>query len=124
MTSARSYDELLKTLGVGYFKRLAASKASPEFIITRNPIDDSYTVRILNPFARTSYSFNNGTEFTGISPNGKSVKSLITIEGTKWTQVQYSDPEVNIVREFSPMEVKITTNVNNISAQRIFRKVD
>src|SRR5699024_1192575 len=67
MTSSRSYDELLKTLGVGYFKRLSASKASPEFVITRNEAEDSYTVRILNPFARTSFTFRNNTEFTGIT---------------------------------------------------------
>lgn len=124
MTSARTYDELLKTLGVSYFKRLAASKASPEFTISKNEGDGAgYTVRIHNPFARSSFSFRNGTEFTGIRPDGKSAKSVINIEGSKWTQKLFGDPEVMIVREFMPLEVKITTTANSVTATRVFRKV-
>lgn len=124
MTSARTYDELLKTLGVSYFKRLAASKASPEFTISRNEGEGAgYTVRIHNPFARSSFSFRNGTEFTGIRPDGKSAKSVINIEGNKWTQKLFGDIEVMIVREFMPLEVKITTTANSVTAVRVFRKV-
>ena len=121
--SSENFDEFLVELEIGYFTRLAATKASSEYIITKDG-DNAYTLKTISTFGQSSISFKDGVEFSEDRLDGNTVRSVITIKGNKWIQKQYHDKEVTIVREFSDKEVKVTSVVNGVASVRKYKKIE
>lgn len=121
LVSSEHFDEFLTEMGIGYFTRLAATRASSEYIITKTP-DDEFTLRTVSTFGESSITFKDGVEFEEDRLDGNRVRSVINIKGNKWVQKQYHDKEVTIVREFSAEGVIVTSVVNNVVCIRKYEK--
>lgn len=121
--SSENFDEFLVELGIGYFTRLAATKASSEYIITKDK-NDAYTLRTVSTFGESSITFKDGVEFSEDRLDGNTVRSVINIKGNKWVQKQFGEKEVTIVREFGPKEIKVTSVVNGIASVRKYKKIN
>ena len=121
--SSENFDEFLDELGLGYFTRLAATKASSTYIITKSA-DNTYTLRTVSTFGESSISFKDGVEFSEDRLDGNTVRTVINIKGNKWVQKQFHDKEVTIVREFANNEVKVTSVVNNVASVRKYKKIE
>ena len=122
MYSTQNFDEFLKTIGIGYFQRLAATKVTPEYTITKKD-DDSYTLRTKTPLSDSSITFQDGVEFKQDRIDGVRLRSVINIDGNKWTQTQYGNPEVTIVREWIDNEIITTTSAKNVVSVRKYKKI-
>lgn len=121
MYSSISFDEFLKVLGIGYFQRLAATKTTPDYIITKK--DDFYTLRTKTALSDNSITFQNGVEFKEDRLDGAKLRTVINIDGQKWTQKQFGKPEVTIVREWKDNDIITTSMAGGVTSVRKYRKV-
>ncbi|OTF74659.1 Group 13 mite allergen-like protein (Lipocalin), partial [Euroglyphus maynei] len=122
LVSSDNFDEFLTELGIGYFTRLAATAASSRYYITKD--GDSYTLKTVSTFGNSAITFKDGVPFDEDRLDGQTVKSTIQIKGNKWVQKQEGDgPDVHIIREFSPEQIKVTSIVNEVASVRIYKKV-
>lgn len=79
--------------------------ASPVIELTEK--DGTYTLTSKSTFKDTALVFQLGKEFDEETPDGRMVKSIITLEGNKLIHIQKGDKETKIVREFTPEYVKM-----------------
>lgn len=122
LDSSDNFDEFLTELGIGYFTRLAATAASSRYYITKD--GDQYTLKTVSTFGTQVITFKNMVPFDEERLDGQTVKTTILVKGNKWIQTQKGDgPDVNIIREFSPDQVKVTSVVNDVASVRIYKKV-
>ena len=183
--SSENFDQLLQTIGIGFLNRLAATRATPDYVITstivaasiistntsNNPINISnsgsflplthnditnlqqhtqYTLQTVTMFRQSSITFISGVEFIETRIDGLKVRSVIDVKennkdldkdnkqkkinlGNKnnnknniimiWTHIQYSKPLVKIVRQFSPIEIKVITTCLGVTSVRKYRKL-
>ncbi|XP_075677376.1 fatty acid-binding protein-like [Dermatophagoides pteronyssinus] len=122
LVSSDNFDEFLTELGIGYFTRLAATAASSRYYITKD--GDSYTLKTVSTFGNSAITFKDSVPFDEDRLDGQTVKSTIQIKGNKWIQKQEGDgPDVHIIREFSPEQIKVTSIVNDVASIRIYKKV-
>lgn len=119
--SSENFDEFLTEIGVGYFTRLAATRASSEYVITKD--GDSYTLRTISTFGESSVTFKSDIPFTENRIDGATVETVIEIRGNKWVQKQKGEKEVTIVREFNSEGVIVTSVVNNVACVRKYRRL-
>ena len=119
-----NYNELLKELGIGYFKRLAAKASSSEYVISQDKAAGTYTFQTITTFADKSVTFKSGESFHEDRADGNNVKSTITVSGNKWTQIQEGNPEVRIERVFDGKVITVTTRCNAVTVVRKYEKQD
>ena len=84
--------------------RKMGASVSPVVELTAN--DDVYTLKTSSTFKNSEIKFKLGEEFDEETPDGRKVKSVITLDGNKMTHVQKGDMETVIEREFTPTEMK------------------
>jgi len=122
---SENFDEFLTELGLGYFKRLAATRASSEYFITKSA-PDTWTLKTVSTFGESIVNFKDGVEFSEDRLDGITVRSIISVQGNKWVQKQFGDDivEVAIVREFVPPGVKVTSVINGVVSIRRYKKID
>lgn len=122
LVSSEHFDEFLVELGIGYFTRLAATRASSEYVITKSA-NDEYTLKTISTFGESAITFRDGVEFEEDRLDGNRVRTVITIRGNKWIQKQYHDKNVTIVREFHPSgDITVTSVVNGVVCVRKYTK--
>lgn len=123
--SATNYDAFLQEIGIPGFKRSIAAKLIVEITITRPSAspENSYTVRSKTSFTDTTNTFTSGVEFEEERPDGTRIRSVITIEGNRWTQLQKSSPPVTVVRDFYTKGMVITMTANGVSAVKKLKRV-
>lgn len=122
MYSSSNFDEFLKVLGIGYFQRLAASKTTPDYLITKK--GDTYTLRTKTALSDNSITFQDGVEFNEDRLDGAKLRTVINIEGQKWTQKQFGQkPEVTIVREWKDNDIITTSVAGGVTSVRKYKKV-
>ena len=126
--SSENFDEFLIELGLGYFKRLAATRASSVYFITRN--EDKYTLKTVSTFGETMTTFKSGEPFIEDRLDGSRVTSTITVIGNKWIQKQVGGEsgEVTIIREWifpssNQPEIEVTSFINGITTIRKYKKI-
>jgi hypothetical protein len=95
--------------GVGLVVRKVGNSVSPVIELKQN--DDEYTLTSQSTFKNTTITFKLGQEFDEETPDGRTVKSVITQDGNKLVQVQKGEKETTIIREFSADEVKMVSSV-------------
>lgn len=76
---------------------------SPVVELTEN--DGEYTMKTTSPFKNSEIKFKLGEEFDEETPDGRKVKSTITLDGNKLHQVQKGAKDTIIEREFTPTEM-------------------
>lgn len=79
-------------------------KVSPTVELLEN--DGEFTMKTSSAFKNSEIKFKLGEEFDEETPDGRKVKSLITIDGNKMLHVQKGDKETIIEREYGPTEMK------------------
>lgn len=120
-----NYKDLLYELGIGYFKRLAAGASGSEYVITYDKASDMYTMQTVTTFSTAAVTFKSGVEFDEPRADGQTVKSIITINGNKWTHVQKGSPTVHIERTFvgnPPTYIDVITKCNAVTVTRKYER--
>ena len=122
LASSENFDEFMKALGVGFATRKAGSMVSP--IVELTKADDSYTLSSNSTFKKVVFSFKSGIEFDQETPDGRMVKSTITVDGNKLHEIQ-KDPkggdETVIDRIFSDDEIRMELKCGEVNALRIYK---
>ncbi|KAL6897518.1 fatty acid-biding protein [Trichoderma evansii] len=125
LSKNENLDGFLSELGVGALKRKIIEAAKPTFTISKD--GDMWHMTIQVGLQQRRIKFAMGEEFDDINIYDARVKSLITQDGNKWTQVQTPvDGSGNIiitVREFGEKQFKATMTVRNVTAVRIFDRL-
>ncbi|XP_015593286.1 fatty acid-binding protein, muscle isoform X1 [Cephus cinctus] len=119
LASSENFDELMKSLGVGLVTRKMGASVNPVIELTES--DDVYTLKTSSTFKNSEIKFKLGEEFDEETPDGRKVKSVITLDGNKMTQIQKGDKETIIEREFTPTEVKAVMKVDDIVCTRVYK---
>nr|BAN20204.1 allergen, putative [Riptortus pedestris] len=123
LDKSEKFDEFMKALGVGLITRKMGNTVSPVVELTED--GGTYTLKSSSTFKNTVTTFKLGEEFEEDTPDGRKVKSVITLDGdNKLIHVQKGDKESKIVREFTPEECKMILSVDDIVCTRIYKKVE
>lgn len=121
LASSDKFDEYMKAIGVGLVVRKMGNAVSPVIELTQN--GDEYTLTSQSTFKNTAITFKLGEEFEEETPDGRTVKTVITQDGNKLVQVQKGQKETTIIREFNEDEVKMTLTVDDIVCTRIYKAI-
>ncbi|XP_014220478.1 fatty acid-binding protein, muscle isoform X1 [Trichogramma pretiosum] len=119
LSTSENFDELMKALGVGLIVRKMGAAVSPVVEVTEN--NGEYTMKTQSTFKNQEIKFKLGEEFDEETPDGRKVKSVITLDGNKMTHVQKGDKETLIEREFTPTEMKAVMKVDDIVCTRVYK---
>ena len=84
--------------------RKMGASVSPVVEVTEN--NGEYTMKTQSTFKNSEIKFRLGEEFDEETPDGRKVKSVITLDGNKMIHVQKGDKDTIIEREFTPTEMK------------------
>jgi fatty acid-binding protein 3 len=98
------YGALFVHAGVGIIVRKMGATVSPVVQVTEN--NGEYTLKTESTFKNSEIKFKLGEEFEEETPDGRKVKSVITLDGNKMTHVQKGEKQTVIEREFTPTEMK------------------
>ncbi|XP_015116027.1 myelin P2 protein isoform X1 [Diachasma alloeum] len=119
LVSSDKFDDYMKALGVGLMTRKMGAQMSPVVELTKN--DDTYTLKTTSTFKSTEIKFKLGEEFDEETPDGRKVKSVITLDGNKMSHIQKGDKTTTIEREFTANEMKAIMTVDDIVCTRIYK---
>lgn len=95
--------------GVGLVTRKMGAQVSP--VVELNKTDDTYSLKTTSTFKSSEIKFKLGEEFDEETPDGRKVKSVITMDGNKMSHVQKGDKTTTIEREFTANEMKAVSNL-------------
>ncbi|KAJ2965693.1 hypothetical protein NQ176_g10492 [Zarea fungicola] len=123
LSKSENFDNFLSEIGLGYIKRKLAQSTNPEITITRD--GDKYTMITSSALSTTQITFALGEEFKEDRQDGVSVTSLVTADGNTWTQTQKpgDGKDLLIVREFTDSELKVTSTINGVTANRVYERI-
>lgn len=119
LTSSDQFDEYMKALGVGMIVRKMGATVSPVVQVTEN--NGEYVLKTESTFKNSEIKFKLGEEFEEETPDGRKVKSVITLDGNKMTHIQKGDKQTVIEREFTPTEMKAVMKVDNVVCTRVYK---
>ncbi|KAK0180632.1 hypothetical protein PV327_002995 [Microctonus hyperodae] len=119
MVSSENFDEMMKALGIGLVVRKLAGSISP----TVELLEDNgvYNLRTTSTFKNTDIKFKLGEEFDEDTPDGRTVKSVITLDGNKMTHIQKGEKQTLIEREFTPTEMTAIMKVDDVVCTRVYK---
>ncbi|KAI2797501.1 calycin super [Blomia tropicalis] len=127
LESSENFGQFLTEMGVSYFLRKLAESMSSEYIIDVDSTRTNYTLKTVTPFREAVITFQDGKEFNVRRMDGTIVKSVIHINGPKWTQLMYgknsTDPNITVIREFDDNGIKATFMINKIRAVRNYVRI-
>ncbi|XKL64996.1 hypothetical protein PGB90_005082 [Kerria lacca] len=123
LTTSRNFDEYLKITGIPAASRKVAATVQPIVEIVQES-DGKLTLSSSSPFKNISITFNLGEEFDEITPDGRKVKSIITLEGNKLIQIQKNGKESVTIREFTPEQVNMTLKIDDVVCTRSYKYVE
>lgn len=107
---------------VGFMTRKVAGGASPTIEIEVKD-DGSFVVKTITTLKNSEIQFKLGEEFEEKRLDGVSAKSVITKEGNKLIQKQFTDPPVDITREFTGDKLVTTCKCKDVVCVREYKKV-
>ena len=111
LASSDNFDAFLKEIGIGLVTRKMANAASPSLEISQEE-DGHIVLKAIAPFRTQTTCFKPGLEFDEERMDGKKVKSIVTIDGNTYTQIQRDgDLEIKYIREFVGDEIKVVSCV-------------
>ncbi|KAK4877871.1 hypothetical protein RN001_010377 [Aquatica leii] len=120
LASSENFDEFMKALGVGFAIRKAGGLAHP--VVELHKKDDKYVFTSNSTFKKIEFEFKDGVEFDQETPDGRNVKSVITIDGNVLNEVQKdSKGDTIIKRTFSDSELKMELQFGEIKSVRTYK---
>ncbi|XP_011497803.1 PREDICTED: fatty acid-binding protein, muscle isoform X2 [Ceratosolen solmsi marchali] len=119
LSSSKNFDEFMKALGVGIIVRKMGATVSPVVQVTKD--NDEYTLKTESTFKNSEIKFKLGEEFEEETPDGRKVKSIVTLDGNKMTHIQKGDKQTVIEREFTPTEMTAVMKVDDIVCTRVYK---
>ncbi|KAK9504909.1 hypothetical protein O3M35_009079 [Rhynocoris fuscipes] len=123
LSKSENFDEYMKALGVGLVVRKVGNSVSP--VIELLEENGEYTLKSSSTFKNTVIKFKLGEEFEQETPDGRKVKTIITLEGDNTlVEVQKGDKETTLIREYSKEEVKMTLKIDDIVCTRIYKALE
>jgi hypothetical protein len=116
-----NFDNFLKELGMNILKRGAAAVASATVTVSQD--GENWIINTNSTFGKTEIKFKLGEEFDEDRLDGAKVKSTITLEGNKMTQVQKGGKnDVIIIREFDDAGMNTVATTNDVSSTRFYAR--
>jgi len=119
LDTSENFDDYMKELGVGFFLRKIGNSINPTIELIKE--GDTYTLNTESTFKNTSIKFKSGEEFDEETIDGRNVKTVIRVEGDKFTQEQKGDKPSTIIRDFGENEVKVEMKIKDIVCTRIYK---
>ncbi|XP_026473074.1 probable fatty acid-binding protein [Ctenocephalides felis] len=119
LDKSENFDDYMKALGVSLVTRKLGNQVSPVVELTKN--GDTYTLSSTSTFKNSIITFKLGEEFDEETPDGRKVKSVVTLDGDKLTHEQKGDKPTKIVREFGPTEMKAVMTVDDVVCTRTYK---
>ncbi|XP_058791327.1 fatty acid-binding protein, muscle isoform X2 [Phymastichus coffea] len=119
LVSSENFDDYMKAIGVGLVTRKMGAAVSPVVEVTEK--DGEYTMKTQSTFKNSEIKFRLGEEFNEETPDGRKVKSIITLDGNKMTHIQKGDKDTVIEREFTPTEMKAVMKVDDVVCTRVYK---
>jgi len=115
-TETEGFDDFMKALGVGFVLRKIGNSVSPTVELKKD--GDKYTLVTSSTFKNTEIAFELGKEFDEETMDGRTVKSVCTLEGNKLIHKQGGEPPCEIVREFDEKQMVATMKVKDVVCTR------
>ncbi|TKC50281.1 hypothetical protein EI555_003830 [Monodon monoceros] len=111
LTDSQNFDEYMKALGVGFATRQVGNVTKPTVIISQE--GEKVVIRTQSTFKNTEISFHLGEEFDETTPDDRSCKSVVSLDGDKLVHVQKWDgKETNFVREIKNGKMVMVSRSN------------
>ena len=111
--SEENYDELLTTLNVSWLLRKAATASTPQQEISEN--DGLWTIKTSTTMKTVELKFKMDESFDEITPDGRDVSSVASVEGNKLVLVQNAKKKnqqsTRSIREFTKEGFVLTIEV-------------
>ena len=111
--SEENYDELLTTLNVSWLLRKAATASTPQQEISEN--DGLWTIKTSTTMKTIELKFKMDECFDEITPDGRDVSSVASVEGNKLVLVQNAKKKnqqsTRSIREFTKEGFVLTIEV-------------
>lgn len=102
--------------GVGFVLRKIGNSVSPTVELKKD--GDKYTLVTSSTFKNTEIAFELGKEFEEETMDGRTVKSVMTLEGNKLVHKQGGEPPCEIIREFDEKQMVATMKVKDVVCTR------
>uniref|UniRef100_A0A2K6T501 Lipocalin/cytosolic fatty-acid binding domain-containing protein n=1 Tax=Saimiri boliviensis boliviensis TaxID=39432 RepID=A0A2K6T501_SAIBB len=100
LSDSENFDDYMKSIGVLFATRQAASMMNPTTIIKKN--GNIITLKTQSTFKNTEISFKLGVEFDETTADDNKIKSIVTLDGGKLVHLQKWDgQERTLVWELS-----------------------
>ncbi|BHF79988.1 Lipocalin / cytosolic fatty-acid binding protein [Sparganum proliferum] len=115
------FDEVMGRLGVNFVVRKAGNTLKPTLTITKD--GDRYKMVSSSTFKTTQFEFKLGEPFEETTPDGRKVKSTITMDGNTMKQVQVGDKTTEIERMIEGDHLKTIVRVEELVSHRDYKKV-
>ena len=125
--SEENSEEFLKALNINFFLRKAATISIPQMEVTEN--DGIWTIKTSTILRAIVLNFRVGETFDDISPDGRKVSSLVTIDGNKIICIQTAkdknEKSTKSIREFEEDGCTVTTEIigTNVISRQKFKRV-
>ena len=125
LSSSENFDEFMKKLGVGFMLRKLGNTLKPSLTIEFENGSNRWTMTSESTFKTTSVSFEINKEFDEETPDGRKVKSTVTIDGSKLVHTQRQDGKVICImlREVDSNGDQICIlKADDVEAKRVYRR--
>ena len=125
--SEENSDDFLKALNINFILRKAATISTPQMEVTEN--DGIWTIKTSTILRAIELSFRVGEPFDNITPDGRKVSSLVTVDRNKIICVQtakdINEKSTKSVREFTEDECIVTTEIigTDVVSLQKFKKI-
>ncbi|CAG9772728.1 unnamed protein product [Ceutorhynchus assimilis] len=121
LDSSENFDEFMKALGVGLVTRKVGGAVSP--VVDLQKEGEEYVLSSNSTFKNVVLRFKPGVEFDQDTPDGRKVKSTITVEGNTLKEVQKAgDGKVTTIdRTWTDDEIKMVMSVGDVTATRTYK---
>ncbi|XP_041456770.1 fatty acid-binding protein, heart-like [Lytechinus variegatus] len=128
LAESKNFDEFMGALGVNYFLRKIGNKVTPELTIENK--DDHYSLTSVSTFKTTKLEFDVGKEFETTTPDGRKVKSTVTLDDGKLIQKESTigaegdGKDCTYIRELDAnKDLKVTCILGNIECIRLYKRM-
>ncbi|XP_070805832.1 fatty acid-binding protein, heart [Pituophis catenifer annectens] len=116
-----NFDDYMKALDVNFATRQIANLTKPTTIIEVN--GNAITIKTQSTFKNTEINCKVGEEFDETTADGRTVKSIVTLDGGKLVHIQkWNGKETSLVREIKDDKLILTLKMGDVVCTRTYQK--
>ncbi|XP_075965223.1 fatty acid binding protein 4b [Anarhichas minor] len=122
LTASENFDEYMKAIGVGFATRQMGNMAKPNLVIS---VDDAglISMKAETTFKTTTIKFKLSEEFDETTADGRTTKTIITLENGKLVQQQTWDgKKTTLERELQDGKMTAKCVMDDVVAVRTYEK--